>query len=97
MIVGVLKEPSFESRVSLLAEGAATLTKRKVEVWVESGAGEKAFCPDSEYEKAGAVVRQKSDVLASADLLLGMHFDDIPALLQHKILIGIYQPLYNPE
>jgi H+-translocating NAD(P) transhydrogenase subunit alpha len=97
MIVGVLKEPSFESRVSLLAEGTATLTKRKVEVWVESGAGEKAFSPDSEYEKAGAAVRPRADVLASADLLLGIHFDDIPALLQHKILIGIYQPLYNPE
>jgi len=97
MIVGVLKEPSFESRVSLLAEGTATLTKRKVEVWVESGAGEKAFCPDSEYEKAGAAVRPRADVLASADLLLGIHFDDIPALIQHKILIGIYQPLYNPE
>ena len=97
MIVGVLKEPSFESRVSLLAEGMATLTKKKVDILVESGAGEKAFCPDSEYEKAGAGIRPRAEVLASADVLLGIHFDDIPAFLQHKILIGIYQPLYNPE
>ncbi len=97
MIVGVLKEPSFESRVSLLAEGVTILAKRNVGVWVESGGGEKAFCPDSEYERAGAVVRPRADVLASADVLLGMHLDDIPVFLQHKILIGIYQPLYHPE
>jgi NAD(P) transhydrogenase subunit alpha len=71
------------------------LMKKKVEVWVEAGAGAAAFCADAEYEKAGAVIRSKSEVLASADILLGIQFDDIPAILQKKILVGVYQPLYN--
>jgi len=95
MIVGVLKEPSFESRVSLLAEGVSSLVKKGVQVWVEAGAGTKASCSDEDYEAAGAAVHSREEVLAQADLLLAMHYDDIPATLQHKILLGIYQPLYN--
>ena len=39
MIIGILKEPSFESRVSLLAAEAAALTKNGFTVWVEPDAG----------------------------------------------------------
>lgn len=96
MIVGVLKEPGYESRVSLLAEAATVLVKRKVEVWLESGAGEKAFCPDAAYTGAGAQLRTRDAVLSEADLLLSMHADDIPGGLQNKMLVGVYQPLYYP-
>ena len=97
MIVGVLKEPAYESRVSLLAESAAVLVKRKLDVWVESSAGEKAFCPDPAYSSAGVRLVPRAEILASADLLLGIRHDDIPSGLQNKIVIGIYQPLYNVE
>lgn len=97
MIVGVLKEPAYETRVSLLAEGAAALIKRKLEVWVETGAGEKAFCPDPAYSSAGARLTTKDEIIASADLLIGIRYDDIPPGLQNKIIIGVYQPLYNVE
>jgi NAD(P) transhydrogenase subunit alpha len=95
MIVGVLKEPAFESRVSLLAEGVTALVKKKVEVWIEAGAGSRAYCGDDDYSKAGAVLRSREEVLAGADVLLSIHFNDVPASLQQKILIGLYQPLYN--
>ncbi|HWB92668.1 MAG TPA: NAD(P) transhydrogenase subunit alpha [Puia sp.] len=95
MIVGVLKEPPYESRVSLLAEGAAVLVKRKLEVWVEKGAGEKAYCPDTAYSSAGARLTTRDEIMTSADLILGIHSDEIPASLQNKILIGVYQPLYK--
>lgn len=95
MIVGVLKEPAFESRVSLLAEGAAVLVKKKIEVWVEAGAGLRAYCGDDDYNKAGALLRSREELLAGADVLLSIHYNDIPATLQNKVLIGIYQPLYN--
>ena len=52
MTIGVLKEPAHETRVSLLAEAIATLTKKGITVMVESGAGEKAFCSNTDYEKA---------------------------------------------
>jgi len=95
MIVGVLKEPAFESRVSLLAEGAAVLVKKKIEVWVEAGAGSRAYCGDDDYNKAGAFLRSREELLTGADVLLSIHYNDIPATLQNKVLIGVYQPLYN--
>ena len=96
MIVGVLREPAFESRVSLLAEGVAVLVKKKLEVWVQTGAGVGAYCSDAAYTGAGALIRSREEVLATADLVLGIHYDDIPANLQNKILVGVYQPLFNP-
>ena len=46
MIIGVLKEPSPETRVSLLPEHVAILKKWNVEVFVESNAGVTAFAND---------------------------------------------------
>ena len=43
MIIGVLKEPSHETRVSLLPEHLATLKKWNVETVVENNAGVNAF------------------------------------------------------
>jgi NAD(P) transhydrogenase subunit alpha len=93
--IGVLKEPSFESRVSLLAAEAAALIKAGRIVWLEEGAGIKSFCPDSEYTAVGAVIKSRADVLASADILLSINSNDIPVTLKDKALIGIYQPLLN--
>jgi len=95
MIVGVLKEPTFESRVSLLAETAAILAKRKIEVWVEPGAGQSAWCPDEEYSKAGALLKSREEIVSKADVLLSIHYNDLPAYLREKVLVGVYQPLYN--
>jgi alanine dehydrogenase len=61
MVVGILKEPQQETRVSLLPEGVAQLTKKGITVLVEPGAGIRASASDEDYEKAGArIVRQTS-------------------------------------
>jgi NAD(P) transhydrogenase subunit alpha len=69
MTIGVLKEPAHETRVSLLAEAIATLTKKGITVMVESGAGEKAFCSNTDYEKAGAQVKSRHEVVDSSDII----------------------------
>lgn len=97
MIVGVLKEPSFESRVSLLAEAVNALVKKNIQVWVESAAGEKSFCPDSEYLQQGAIIKKRQEIFDAADLLLSIHADEIPSSLKNKVLIGVFQPLYQKE
>ncbi len=97
MIIGILKEPSFESRVSLLATESALLTKQGNEIWVESDAGSKAFCLDEDYIIAGATIKSRSDIFEGADIILGIHFSNIPESLRSKTLIGIYQPIYKPE
>src|SRR5580765_7596890 len=95
MIVGVLKEPVFESRVSLLAEAAAGLVKKGIQVWVETGSGVKAFCPDEEYAVQGGNIKSRQEIFNQADVLLSIHSDEIPATFKNKIIIGIFQPLYQ--
>ena len=105
MILGVLKEPSFESRVSILAETAAALIKKGVVVWVETNAGERAACPDEDYRKAGASVTSRQEILQKADIILAIHppFTNASnhlgaeSSLKGKIFIGVYQPLFNAE
>lgn len=97
MIIGVLKEPSFETRVSLLAESVAALTKKNIEVWVEAGAGDNALSSVADYEKAGAKVTSAAAIIAQADLVLAIHPPDPSVLNSRKsaTFIGVYQPLYH--
>lgn len=106
MIIGVLKEPVPETRVSLLAESVSALTKKGITVLVESGAGDKAFCNNAEYEAAGALIKNRNEVLQAADVIVSIHqpvqsdiqnLKSLSAGQAGKILIGVYQPLYNIE
>lgn len=93
MIIGVLKEPSSEPRVSLLPEAVSALHKKGITVYVEKSAGAHSFSSDDDYVKAGAKVTDAAEVL-SADIVLSIQ---IPAhtLPAGKVLVGIYQPLFN--
>jgi NAD(P) transhydrogenase subunit alpha len=95
MIIGILREPSFEQRVSLLAEGVAPFVKKGINVWVESDAGQKASCSNEEYTNAGAIIQPSEKILKEADVLLRIHPDGLPEMVKNKVLIGVYQPLYN--
>jgi NAD(P) transhydrogenase subunit alpha len=66
MTIGILKEPDFETRVSLLAEAVATLTKKNITILLENGAGEKAFNSNADYEKAGAQIKTAEEISSSA-------------------------------
>jgi NAD(P) transhydrogenase subunit alpha len=98
MTIGVLKEPATETRVSLLPEAISSLTKKGVAVWVEFGAGEKAFSNDEEYTKAGAVLKSRQEVFQQSDIILSIHLPDLTGIdMRSKVLIGVYQPLFNVE
>lgn len=99
MVVAVMKEVAPETRVSLLAEAVATLTRKGITVLVEKGAGEAAYCSDSEYEKAGARIASVDQIAQEADIILAIHAPAHLELLsrQGRVLIGVYQPLFNKE
>lgn len=99
MVLGVLKEPSSESRVSLLPESVAALAKKGVKVTVEQGAGDRAFSDDEAYRAVGAEVLSREAVVTGADLMLVIHPPaEMPSpAFSGKILIGNYQPLGNAE
>jgi NAD(P) transhydrogenase subunit alpha len=97
MIIGVLKEPSPETRVSLLPEHIATLKKWNTEVLVETNAGVKAFASDEKYIEAGASIDSRQSVLQKATVILSINAlaeGDINRC-KAKMLFGLYQPLYN--
>ncbi|MBK8611579.1 MAG: Re/Si-specific NAD(P)(+) transhydrogenase subunit alpha [Chitinophagaceae bacterium] len=102
MIIGVLKEPSPETRVSLLPEHVVILKKWNVDVCVESGAGVTAFANDEKYTEAGATIKSRNEVLQSSDFLLSINTPQqseidnlIPMAIGTKIILGVYQPLFN--
>lgn len=100
MRIGLLKEGNSESRVAFLPEIVASLTKRKVSVLVETGAGESALASDAAYEEAGASIAQRSEVIKQADFLIGIQAPDeelIASLSQNKIWLSQYNPLWNIE
>jgi NAD(P) transhydrogenase subunit alpha len=96
MTIGVLKEPSYETRVSLLPEAVSTLTKKGITVCVEKDAGLLAFSSNETYIKAGATVGDRGEIISKSDIILVIQSQNI-SVPQSKILIGVYQPLYNPS
>ncbi|HEY1870603.1 MAG TPA: Re/Si-specific NAD(P)(+) transhydrogenase subunit alpha [Chitinophagaceae bacterium] len=97
MTIGLLKEPPHETRVSLLPEAVAALVKKNLQVVVEPGAGEKSFALDSDYEKAGARLLPRSEIISSSQVILTIHkpsLDDV-SLMRSKVAVGVYLPLYH--
>jgi NAD(P) transhydrogenase subunit alpha len=94
MTIGVLKEPSHESRVSLLPEAVGVLIKKNITVIVEAGAGETAFAGDDDYVKVGAQIKSREEVIQSSEILLSIH---APDNVKSKILIGTFFPLFNKD
>ncbi|HYM94309.1 MAG TPA: Re/Si-specific NAD(P)(+) transhydrogenase subunit alpha, partial [Chitinophagaceae bacterium] len=92
-----LKEPDFETRVSLIPEAVASLTKKGINVVAEQDAGKKAFWNNNEYEKAGAQIKSRTEVLQLSEIILTIHHPVQSEVenLRSKIIIGVYQPLYN--
>src|SRR2546428_11873188 len=72
MKVGVPKETAIsERRVALVPDTVGRLVKGGVEVLVQRGAGEGAFCADELYRAAGAtLVPEAGRVLAEADIVV---------------------------
>ena len=94
MTVGILKEPSHETRVSLLPEAVGQLTKKGIIVLIEAGAGVKASATDADYEKAGAKVSTAQEIVSAAEVILSIHQPSL-AVGTAKVVIGVYQPMYN--
>ncbi|MBK8144915.1 MAG: Re/Si-specific NAD(P)(+) transhydrogenase subunit alpha [Bacteroidetes bacterium] len=93
MTIGILKEPSGENRVSALPDIVANYVKMNVVVMVERDAGAKAFATDADYQKAGASIADRSEVIAKSDLLLSIQMPE--ENISGKVLIGVFQPLFH--
>src|SRR5690606_10077817 len=98
MIIGILKEPDGETRVSLLPDAVQALAVHN-RILVERGAGVPAFATDGQYEAAGAGVGSRPEILSAAQCLLSISplpVSELDTLAPSTILIGLYQPLVQP-
>ena len=97
MTIGALKEPSPETRVSILPEHVVILKKWNVNVVIEKNAGATAFANDEKYVEAGATIAERAAVIHSADIILLINepIQSELSLLHSKIILGVYQPLFN--
>jgi H+-translocating NAD(P) transhydrogenase subunit alpha len=101
MKIGVPKETAEgERRVALVPDVVKSLKRNeKLEVTVESGAGEAAGHPDSQYEEAGAEVGDPS-VAWGADVVLRVatpSVEEIGHLASGQVLIGHLGPWTSAE
>ena len=99
MILGILKEPDFENRVTLLPEGVVELLKFKVQTLVEQGAGERAYASDEEYRAAGAQVVSRTEIYDKAEVVLIIHAPkaEFDKLKTGQVLISVINPMMNLE
>jgi NAD(P) transhydrogenase subunit alpha len=98
MIVGILKEPQPETRVSLLPEAVSQLIKKGIQVYVENGAGVNAAASDEAYESAGARLSSAEEIIHSADVILSINQpQNAGSIKGSKVMLGVYQPLFNQQ
>ncbi len=98
MTIGILREPSFETRVSLIPEHIAALTKLKIRVLAEENCGSLAFASDELYRSQGVEISTREEVLSGSDILLSINVlsdQDITHLKNGAVLLGVYAPLTN--
>ena len=96
MIIGVLKEPEFENRVSLLPETSQKLAKLKVDFLIEKDAGTRAFAADDAYAEVGAKLVSRDEVLKKADILLSIQSpaaETLGKLKKDQIVVSVFNPL----
>jgi H+-translocating NAD(P) transhydrogenase subunit alpha len=107
MRIAVVKEVEVgERRVALIPDTVARLVKQGHEVWVEAGAGERAYFANEAYETAGArICSESAEVWGNAEVVLkvgipqeredGRHEADM--LKPGAVLISFLNPLGNPH
>jgi H+-translocating NAD(P) transhydrogenase subunit alpha len=107
MIVGVPCETfPGETRVALIPASIAQLTKMGVEVRVQAGAGQAAGFLDQSYLDKGAQIASSRDEVFAAGVILQVRAAganpqegkaDLPRLGPGKIVVGLCDPLGQPE
>lgn len=98
MITGILKETSGEKRVAMLPGEAAALKKLGVEVLIESGAGETAFSPDTEYSLSGITVLPRKELMSRSDMLLCVNApleENLDSFREGQVIVCVLNPAVN--
>ena len=100
MIIGVVKETKeYENRVALSPEVVKLIRKKGYDVVVESGAGEKSYFSNQDYEAAGATIGTSKDAFG-ADLVLKVNLatpQEIALMKEGAAYISYMYAYQHPE
>ncbi len=96
MKLGVVKEAEDETRVAIVPASLRKLKKLGFEVFVEAGAGEKAFHSDDQYREAGATVCGRGEALA-ADIVVAIGMPELDGMKEGGMLTCVADPFRAPE
>ena len=106
MIVGVPAESTqSERRVALVPGVVKFLVKAKIEVLLESKAGQAAGFPDAEYEQQGVrIAADRGQLFATSDIILsvggmgsGAEGGSLQLLRRGQVVLGLLNPLGAPQ
>jgi len=99
MIVGSIKEnTTVEKRVSITPESTKNIIALGLKVYIEQGYALHLGINDDEYKKAGAEIKNSSEVLNSSKLITKVNCpsdDEINILKENSILVGMLNPSKN--
>jgi H+-translocating NAD(P) transhydrogenase subunit alpha len=85
MLIGVVKEVHpGENRCALIPSSVDRLVKKGAQVAVETGLGSTIGVPDSDYQKAGATMDSRSNILKNSDILLRLRKPPLEEVAQLK-------------
>ena len=91
MKLGVLLEPDGENRVAIVPGSVKKLMKKGLEIFVESGAGNKFNYSDSEYLNAGAKICTRDEAL-SCEIVMSIRMLDSSQLREGMNLVCVADP-----
>jgi NAD(P) transhydrogenase subunit alpha len=108
MIVGIPKETyPGERRVALTPSVLPSLAKAKIDVSIESGAGDAAGITDAEFREKGArIVASRAELFSSAQIICQVRAlganpdagrDDLALIRPETIVVGMAEPLWAPQ
>ena len=98
-VIGIVREPAGEARVSATPATIASLRKLGHTVRVERGAGAAASYPDAEYEAAGVALVERAEAWSS-EVVLAITApgpDEIALLADGATLIALLSPALRPD
>ncbi len=101
MILGILKEPASENRVSVTPDTAAAFLKLGIaEILLEKGAGTRAGLTDEAYTQQGVKLVSEDEVLQKANIVTRIHpleAEQTKKLTAGQLVIGQFNPMTNKE
>jgi NAD(P) transhydrogenase subunit alpha len=62
---------------------------------VEHNAGAHAFYSDNSYTEVGGEMKDKATISSGADIILGIHHENITEAKKGAVLLGVYHPLFH--